>query len=174
MREYIQRWSIIKNSAEQVSDERAIDAFVNGIRRQDLVEEIGRIAPTTIGQLMDTANKWANGEDAIHTKRNRSPEEDRYRSSYSQHRRYREYDGPGQVSAGFRSNNNGRDDYRGDGYRNNNRDAPGSSKSNNRPRPPRDFNMSPDELLNGPCQMHYYIDSEGRRQSNHLLKDCRT
>ena len=86
MREYIQRWSIIKNSAEHVSDERAIDAFVSGIRRQDLVEEIGCIAPTTIGQLMDTANKWANGEDAIHTKRNRSPEEDRYRSSYPQRR----------------------------------------------------------------------------------------
>ena len=34
--------------------------------------------------------------------------------------------------------------------------------------------MTPEELLNGPCQMHYYIDSEGRRQSNHLLKDCRT
>ena len=84
MREYIQRWSIIKNSAEHVSDERAIDAFVGGIRRQDLVEEIGRLAPTTIGQLMDTANKWANGEDAIHTKRNRSPEEDRYRGSNPQ------------------------------------------------------------------------------------------
>jgi hypothetical protein len=22
--------------------------------------------------------------------------------------------------------------------------------------------MTPEELLNGPCQMHYYIDSEGR------------
>jgi hypothetical protein len=33
MRAYIQRWSIMKNSAEDVSDERAIDAFVNGLRR---------------------------------------------------------------------------------------------------------------------------------------------
>ena len=31
MRTYIQRWSIIKNSAEHVSDERAIDAFVAGV-----------------------------------------------------------------------------------------------------------------------------------------------
>ena len=38
MRTYIQRWSIIKNSAEHVSDERAIDAFVAGIRRRDLIE----------------------------------------------------------------------------------------------------------------------------------------
>lgn len=29
-------------------------------------------------------------------------------------------------------------------------------------------------MLNAPCTMHYYIDDEGRRQSNHLLKDCRT
>jgi hypothetical protein len=41
MRSYIQRWSIIKNSAEHVSDERAIDAFTNGLRRRDLVEELG-------------------------------------------------------------------------------------------------------------------------------------
>jgi hypothetical protein len=40
---YIQRWSLIKNSAVKVSDERAIDAFIIGLRRRDLVEEMGRI-----------------------------------------------------------------------------------------------------------------------------------
>jgi hypothetical protein len=30
---YIQRWSVIKNSVEDVSDERAIDAFSAGLRR---------------------------------------------------------------------------------------------------------------------------------------------
>jgi hypothetical protein len=43
LRSYIQRWSVIKNSAEDVSDERAIDAFSARLRRSDLVEEIGRI-----------------------------------------------------------------------------------------------------------------------------------
>jgi hypothetical protein len=38
LRSYIQRWSIIKNSAEDISDERAIDAFSEGLRRSDLVE----------------------------------------------------------------------------------------------------------------------------------------
>jgi hypothetical protein len=38
LRSYIQRWSIIKNSAVEVSDERAIDAFTFGLRRGDLVE----------------------------------------------------------------------------------------------------------------------------------------
>jgi hypothetical protein len=42
---YIQRWSIIKNSAEDVSDERAIDAFSAGLRRSDLMEELGRTRP---------------------------------------------------------------------------------------------------------------------------------
>jgi hypothetical protein len=32
LRSYIQRWSIIKNSAVEVSDERAIDAFTLGLR----------------------------------------------------------------------------------------------------------------------------------------------
>jgi hypothetical protein len=47
---YIQRWSIIKNSAEEVSDERAIDAFSEGLHRSDLVEEIGRTRPTTVAE----------------------------------------------------------------------------------------------------------------------------
>jgi hypothetical protein len=68
MRSYIQRWNIIKNSAENVSDERAIDAFSNGLRCKDFIEELGRANPKTIAQLMDIANRWADGEDAFHNK----------------------------------------------------------------------------------------------------------
>jgi hypothetical protein len=53
MRAYIQRWSIIKNSAENVSDERAIDAFVAGIRRRDLIEDLG---------IQPEENSRANGD----------------------------------------------------------------------------------------------------------------
>jgi hypothetical protein len=38
LRSYIQRWSIIKNSTADVSDERAIDAFTLGLRRGDLIK----------------------------------------------------------------------------------------------------------------------------------------
>jgi hypothetical protein len=41
LRSYIQRWTIIKNSAKDVSDERATDAFTQGLRRADFVEEMG-------------------------------------------------------------------------------------------------------------------------------------
>jgi hypothetical protein len=60
LRAYIQRWSLIKNLAVEVSDERAIDAFIMGLRRRDLVEEMGRIKPRTVSDLMDVANLEPN------------------------------------------------------------------------------------------------------------------
>jgi hypothetical protein len=68
LRAYIQTWSIIKNSAVEVSDERAIDAFMLGLRRGDLVEEMGRIKPKTVSDLMDIANRFADSEDACNNK----------------------------------------------------------------------------------------------------------
>jgi hypothetical protein len=65
------RWSIIKNSAVEVSDERAIDAFIVGLRRGDLVEEMCRIKPKTISDLMDMANRFADGEDVCNNKHTR-------------------------------------------------------------------------------------------------------
>jgi hypothetical protein len=65
----MQRWSIIKNSVVEVSDERAIDAFTLGLRRGDLVEEMHRIKPKTVSDLMDIANRFADGEDACNKKR---------------------------------------------------------------------------------------------------------
>jgi hypothetical protein len=77
LRSYIQRWSIIKNSTEDVSDERAVDDFSAGLHRSDLVEELGRIRPKTVSELIEIASRFADGEDAYNNKRARSPEVDR-------------------------------------------------------------------------------------------------
>jgi hypothetical protein len=69
LRSYIQRWSIIKNPAENIYDERAIDGFALGLRRSDLVEELGRIKPRTVSELIEVANRFVDGEDAYHNKR---------------------------------------------------------------------------------------------------------
>jgi hypothetical protein len=69
LRAYIQRWSLIKNSAVEVTDERAIDAFIIGLRRGDLVEEMGRIKLKIVSELMDIANRFPDGEDACNNKR---------------------------------------------------------------------------------------------------------
>ena len=178
MRKYIQRWNIIKNSAENISDERAIDAFVAGIRRGDFVEDLGRTNPKTISALMEIANKWADGEDAIYNKRHRSPEEDRGRNYQNRRRFSRQFynnDAPGHISAGFRGNpgGNSRDDYqRSNEQQGDNRGDFRSSRQNSGPRIQRPY-VSPEEMMNGPCQMHFYLDNNGKRQSGHLQKDCR-
>jgi hypothetical protein len=90
---YIQRWSVIKNSVEEVSDERAIDAFSAGLRRSDLVEEVGRIKLKIVSELMEVANRFADGEDAYNNKRGRSPEVDK---TSRQRQRYRNDDNHGR------------------------------------------------------------------------------
>jgi hypothetical protein len=90
LRSDIQRWSIIKNSAEDVSNERVVDAFSARLRRSDLVEELGRAKAKTVSELMEVANRFADGEDAYNNKRGRSPEVDRVSR---QRRRYYNEDG---------------------------------------------------------------------------------
>jgi hypothetical protein len=118
---YIQRWSLIKNSAVEVSDERAIDAFIIGLRRGDLVEDMGRIKPKIVSDLMDIANRFADGEDACNNKRTRSPEDDRGTRYGGQRRRSRNYDNYGshsQVAVGYKDNSYQNNDQKSLGYHN--------------------------------------------------------
>jgi hypothetical protein len=101
LRSYIQWWSIIKNSAEDVSDERAVDAFSAGLRRLDFVEELVRIKPRTVSELIEVANRFADGEDAYNNKRGRSPEVNR---ASRQRRRYHNEDNharQNQIAVGY-------------------------------------------------------------------------
>jgi hypothetical protein len=95
---YTQRWNIIKNYAIDVSDVRAIDAFTIGLQRADLVEEMGRIKPKTLAELMDISNGFTDGEDAYHNKRTRTPKDDRGNKYSNQRRRSRNYDNYGSHS----------------------------------------------------------------------------
>jgi hypothetical protein len=159
LRSYIQRWSVIKNSAEDISDERAIDAFSAGLRRSDLVEEVGRTKPRIVSELMEVANRFADGEDAYNNKRGRSPEVDR---ASKQRQRYRNGEGQArqnQIAAGYDKRNE-------EGYENKEfqtRDNRGTEKPK----------YSGPSHPYGPCRIHYaYLD--GKRVSNHQMKDCRT
>jgi hypothetical protein len=159
LRSYIQRWSIIKNSAEDVSDKRAIDTFSKGLHCSDLVEEIGRTRPMIVAELMEQANKFADGEDAYNNKRGRSPEVDRISR---QRRRDRSRDNQGrrnQVAAGYTPEED-------EGYESRKSQARGVEKS-------RYSGPSAEDMLYEPCRIHYaYLDE--KRVSNHQMKDCRT
>jgi hypothetical protein len=156
---YIQRWSVIKNSAEDASVERAIDAFSAGLCRADLVEEIGRTMPTTVAELMEEANRFADGEDGYNNKKERSPEADR---TSRQRRRHRNRDNQGrrnQVAMGYEAKEE-------EGYDNRKFQAKGVEK-------PRYSGPSAEDMLYEPCRIHYaYLD--GKRVSNHQMKDFRT
>ena len=76
LRGYIQRWTTLKNSAVDVSDESAIRSFREGVRRKELKEELGRQKPKTIAEMMDIANRWADGEESVKGDRGRSPRND--------------------------------------------------------------------------------------------------
>jgi hypothetical protein len=56
---------------ENISPERAIDAFRDGLIRRDFKEELGRCKPKTVDHLMSLANEWADGEDSIEAPRSR-------------------------------------------------------------------------------------------------------
>jgi hypothetical protein len=162
LRSYIQRWSVIKNSAEDVSDESAIDAFLAGLRCSDLVEEIGRTKPRTVSELMEVANRFADGENTYNNKRGHSPKVDR---ASRQRRRYRNGDGRArrnQIAAGYERRDK-------EGYEKREFQARG----NHEVEKPKYSGPSAEDMLYGPCRIHYtYLD--GKRVYNHQMKDCRT
>jgi hypothetical protein len=153
LRAYIQRWSIVKNSAVEVSDERAIDAFIVRLRRGDLVEEMGRIKLKIILDLMDIANKFADGEDECNNKRTRSPEDDRGNRYGGQRRRSRNYDNYGshsQVTTVYRDNSYQENDRRSSRYHSYGKE----DYKNLQTGESREYNPSPEDMLNGPCHIH--------------------
>jgi hypothetical protein len=160
LRSYIQCWSVIKNLAEDVSDERAIDAFSAGLHRSDLMEEVGRTKPRTVSELMEVANRFANGEDAYNNKRGRSPEVDR---ASRQRRRYRNGDSHArrnQIAAGYERRDK-------EGYEN----REFQTRRNHGVEKPKYSGPSAEDMLYGPCRIHYaYLD--GKRVSDHQMKDC--
>jgi hypothetical protein len=110
---------------------------------------------------MEVANRFADGEDAYNNKRGRSPEINR---TSRQRRRYRNGDSHGrrnQIAAGY-------DRRSEEGYENKEfqtRDSRGTEK-------PKYSGPSAEDMLYGPCRIHYaYLD--GKRVSNHQIKDCR-
>jgi hypothetical protein len=107
--ETLSKWCKNKHGASKIMDTlETYHAFTLGLQRGDLVEEMGRIKPKTVSDLMDIANRFVDGKDACNNKRTRSPEDDRGNRYGGQRRRSRNYDNYGshnQVAAGYKDNN---------------------------------------------------------------------
>jgi hypothetical protein len=70
LRSYISQCLSLRNTSENISPKRAIDAFWDGLIRRDFREKLGRSKPKTIDHLMSLANEWADGEESIQNPRN--------------------------------------------------------------------------------------------------------
>jgi hypothetical protein len=136
---------------------------------------MGRLKPKTVSDLMDIANRFADGEDACNNKRTRSPEDDRGNRYGGQRRRSHNYDNYGshsQVAAGYKDINYQGNDRRSSGYRSYGKEDYGSNRKF-QTREPREYNSSPEDMLNGPCHIHFtFVD--GKRVYRHAMKDCST
>jgi hypothetical protein len=114
---------------------------------------------------MEIANIFVDGEDAYLSKRARLPEYDRSTGQRNQRHRSRNKDGRtmrNQVAAGY-ERRDGEGDENEEHHKKDNyiRDRPKYS------------DPSVEDILHEPCRIHYaYLD--GKRVSNHLMRDCRT
>src|SRR3954453_21392174 len=84
MRSYVARFTKILKEAISVSTDRAIDAFVEGIRRESHIQELGRRKPQTVTELMEIANGWADGEDLARRSRPRDENDDSIKRTRTQ------------------------------------------------------------------------------------------
>jgi hypothetical protein len=133
---------------------------------------MGRIKPKIVSDLMDVANRFTDGEYACNNKRTRSPEDDRENIYGGQRKRSRNYDNYGshsQVAAGYKDNSYQGNDRKSSGYLSYGKE----DYKKFLPRESREYNPSPEDMLNGPCHIHSaFVD--GKRVSRHAMKDCTT
>ena len=65
-REYLTRWTELRNSCEGVHEVQAIQYFVSGCRDGTLLKhKLLRFEPATMAALMVTADKYANADSAM-------------------------------------------------------------------------------------------------------------
>nr|ABF99143.1 retrotransposon protein, putative, Ty3-gypsy subclass [Oryza sativa Japonica Group] len=65
LRDYIRRFSELRNKISDITDDVIIAALTKGIRHEDLVGKFGRKPPRTVKQMFKKANEYAKAEDAI-------------------------------------------------------------------------------------------------------------
>jgi hypothetical protein len=176
LRSYISRWLTLRNTSENISPERAIDAFRDGLIQHDFREELGRCKPKTIDHLMSLANEWAHREDSIAVPRSHrrlvdrdvDPKDQFHSSSQKKGRRnrYEDADTADMVAAGYV--NKDRDDNhdrpgQGNNYYRSSRGAGRDSRPKTEWRQRHDqLPLSAEEMLSGGCTRHTYIDKDGR------------
>jgi hypothetical protein len=111
---------------------------------------------------MEVANKFADGEDTYNNKRARSPEVDKASRQRQRSRNKDSHTRQNQIAAGYER----RDEEGYESREFQDRSSRGEEK-------PKYSGPSVEDMLHGPYRIHNaYL--EGKRVSNHQMKDCKT
>src|SRR3954468_4542550 len=164
-REYIQRWITLHNSVEGVSEFQAIHAFKQGVKYKELSLKLSRSPDvTSLGRLMEIANKYVNGEEEIRQKS-------------------QQFRGGGNNSASNPKQKNG-----GGSGKRKAEEAPTDAEmvaaanatgihGKSQPRKewqPRQKKPTNDDILDQPCPLHTTRDAEGKTViPKHTARQCR-
>ena len=62
LRSFIRRFSEKRNSIPNITEVEVINAFINGIHNSDLRNKLNRKPPTRMGDMLNTAEQYADAE----------------------------------------------------------------------------------------------------------------
>ena len=69
LRDFIQRWTTLHHTVENVSEHQAVCAFKEGVKYRELVLKFGRTGDMSLTRVMEIATQYANREeeDQLHS-----------------------------------------------------------------------------------------------------------
>ena len=73
LRDYIQRWTTLHHTVENVSEHQAVCAFKEGVRNRELNLKLGRIGDMSLSRMMEIASRYANSEEADRLRSGKKP-----------------------------------------------------------------------------------------------------
>ncbi|XP_066358407.1 uncharacterized protein [Miscanthus floridulus] len=163
LRSYIRRFFEMRNSIPNITEAEVITAFVRGLHHRDLRSKFNRKPTMGIGEMIMTADQYADAEEA----------EVRFNEDAGTHRPTRRSD----EHPNERRHSGRRYDDRGH-HQDSGRDRPEGSKAGqyrrhrpdnivaiiDEPRAKRNYDEQYKKILEGPCSLH--------KNSKHKMKDC--
>ena len=63
LRDYIQRWTTLYHTIENVSDHQAVSAFKEGIRYRELNLKFGQSGDMSLARMLEIGTRYANGKE---------------------------------------------------------------------------------------------------------------
>ena len=111
LRDYIQRWTTLHHTVENVSQHQAVCTFKEGILYRELNLKFGRTGDMTLTRMMEIATRYANGEEEGRLRSGKSKpvgQDTGGGNSNRKQKRKAELVGPGEVAVATQGKSKGK------------------------------------------------------------------